>query len=123
MFEVGTYDEAIITDELLNAATDLPEVTQAVLPSTWRGVGLSSSKNEGSGAGCIDFRETDIKLLADNGFNFARIFFSFSTLRFPDYPEDGHLVNENELRDLDPSHCMGHGVWCTYSDRHELLSG
>ena len=50
---------------------------------------------------CADFRETDIKLLADNGFNFTRVFFNFSTLRFPNYPEDGRLVNENELRDLD----------------------
>ena len=99
--DVGTYDKSIITDELLNADSDLPEVTQAHLPSNWKGAGLSCSKNEGSGAGCIDFRETDIKLLADTGFNFTRIFFSFSTLRFPDYPEDGRLVNENELRDLD----------------------
>ncbi len=99
--DVGTYDKTIITDERLNADSDLPEVTQAQLPSQWKGAGLSSSKNDGSGAECTDFRETDIKLLADNGFNFARIFFSFSTLRFPDYPEDGRLVNENELRDLD----------------------
>lgn len=99
--EVGTYDKTIITDELLNADSDLPEVTQAQLPADWKGAGLSSSKNEGSGVFCTDFRETDIKFLADNGFNFARIFFSFSTLRFPDYPEDGRLVNENELRDLD----------------------
>ena len=90
-----------ITDALLNASIDLPEVTQAKLPSAWRGAGLSNSKNEGVGTGCTDFRETDIKFLADNGFNFARVFFSFSTLRFPDYPADGRLVNENELRDLD----------------------
>lgn len=79
----------------------MPEVTQAQLPSDWKGADLSSNKNEGCGAGYSDFRETDIKLLADNGFNFTRVFFGFSTLRFPDYPEDGRLVNENELRDLD----------------------
>ena len=101
LVDVGTYDKSIITDELLNANSGLPEVTQAHLPSDWKGAGLSSSKNDGSGAGCTDFRETDIKFLADNGFNFARIFFGFSTPRFPDYPEDGRLVNENELRDLD----------------------
>lgn len=99
--EVGTYDNTIITDALLNAATNLPQVTQAKLPSEWRGAGLSNSKNDGVGTGCTDFRETDIKFLADNGFNFARVFFCFSTLRFPDYPADGRLVNENELRDLD----------------------
>ncbi len=99
--DVRTYDKSIITDELLNAESDLPEVTQAQLPSQWKGAGLSSNKNEGSGAGYNDFRETDIKLVADSGFNFTRIFLSFSFLRFPDYPEDGRLVNENELRDLD----------------------
>lgn len=98
--DAGAYDGAVITDELLAAASDLPEPTQAALPSSWRGAGLSSLKN-GSGSECADFRETDIKLLADSGFNFTRVFFNFSTLRFPDYPEDGRLVNENELRDLD----------------------
>lgn len=99
--DAGTYDKSIITDELLSADSDLPDVTQAQLPAQWKGAGLSCNKNEGSGAGYTDFRETDIKLLADNGFNFTRIFFSFSFLRFPDYPEDVRLVNENELRDLD----------------------
>lgn len=99
--DVGTYDKGIITDDLLNAESNLPEVTQAQLPTEWKGAGLGSSKNDGGSTFCTDFRETDIKFLADNGFNFARIFFSFSTLRFPDYPEDGRLVNENELRDLD----------------------
>lgn len=99
--DVGTYDKGIITDDLLNAESDLPEVTQAQLPAEWKGAGLGSSKNDGGSNFCTDFRETDIQFLADNGFNFARIFFSFSTLRFPDYPEDGRLVNENELRDLD----------------------
>ena len=99
--EVGTYDKTILTDELLGADTALPEVTQAQLPTEWKGAGLSSSKNDGGSNFCTDFRETDIKFLADNGFNFTRIFFSLSTLRFPDYPEDGRLVSENELRDLD----------------------
>lgn len=99
--DIGVYDKTILTDELLSADTDLPDVTQAQLPSEWKGAGLGSSKNDGGSNFCTDFRETDIKFLSDNGFNFARIFFSFSTLRFPDYPEDGRLVNENELRDLD----------------------
>ena len=99
--EIGTYDKTILTDELLSADTDLPEVTQVQLPSEWKGAGLGSSKNDGGSNFCTDFRETDIKFLADNGFNFARIFFSFSTLRFPDYPENARLINENELRDLD----------------------
>lgn len=97
--DVGVYDKTIITDALLSAPSNLTEPTQSVLPSKWKGAGLSSSKNrveEYKG-----FSEGDIRLLSDNGFNFTRVFFGFETLRFPDFPEDGRLVNENELRDLD----------------------
>lgn len=97
--EVGGWDPAVLS--LPEGDAGLPEVTQAHLPSGWKGAGLSSSKNTGSGAMHSDFRETDLKFLADNGFNFARIFLSLSSLRFPDYPADPRLVNENELRDLD----------------------
>ena len=40
------------------------------------------------------------------------MFFGFDTLRFPDYPEDGRLVNENELKELDQLIAWGieHGV-------------
>lgn len=76
--DVGTCDETIITDELLSADTGLPDVTQAQLPSEWRGAGLGSSKNDGGSNFCTDFRETDIKFLADNGFNFVPGSFSAS---------------------------------------------
>ena len=108
--DVGGYDRSIITDALLSAPSDLPEPTQSALPSQWQGAGLSSSKNR------VDdyksFSEGDIRLLSDNGFNFTRVFFGFETLRFPDFPEDGRLVNENELQDLDQLVAWGieHGV-------------
>lgn len=97
--EIGGYDESIITEILLNASTALPEPTQEELPAGWKGMGISSRK-DGQHT-YRDFSEGDIAFLAENGFNFARIFFGFSTLRFPDYPDNPHLVNENELRDLD----------------------
>jgi hypothetical protein len=108
--EVEGYDTTIITDDLLSADSDLPDVSQSELPSAWKGTGLS---------GCKDgrdiyrhFRESDVTFLAENGFNFLRVFFGFNTLRFPDYPEDGYLVNENELRELDQLIAWGieHGV-------------
>lgn len=97
--EVGTYDKTILTDELLSEDSDLPEVTQSQLPSTWKGTGLSSCKD---GRHMYrHFRESDLDFLKKNGFNFLRLFYGFDTLRFPDYPKDGHLVNENELKELD----------------------
>ena len=108
--EVGTYDQSIITNELLSADSDLPEVTHTQLPSTWKGAGLSSCKD---GRHIYrHFRESDVTFLAENGFNFLRLFYGFDTLRFPDYPKDGRLVNENELKELDQLIAWGieHGV-------------
>lgn len=108
--EVGGYDPSIITDELLSADSDLPEVTQSVLPASWKGTGLSCCKD---GRHIYrHFRESDLAFLEENGFNFLRLFFGLDTLRFPDYPEDGRLVNENELREMDQLIAWGieHGV-------------
>lgn len=108
--ETSTYDKTIITDELLAGDSDLPEVTQSQLPSTWKGTGLSSCKD---GRHIYrHFRESDVTFLSENGFNFLRLFFGFDTLRFPNYPEDGRMVNENELRELDQLIAWGieHGV-------------
>lgn len=108
--DAGPYDPAILTEELLASDSDLPEVTHGALPSDWKGMGLS---------GCKDglhtyrhFREADVEFLADNGFNFMRVFFGFETLRFPDYPADPRMVNENELKELDQLITWGieHGV-------------
>ncbi len=108
--EVGNYDSTIITDQLLSEESSLPEVSQEQLPSSWKGFGLSSCKD---GRHIYrHFRESDVTFLAENGFNFLRVFFGFNTLRFPDYPEDGRLVNENELKELDQLVAWGieHGV-------------
>jgi len=109
VYDATTYDPAIITPELLAAPSDLPEPTQAELTSEWRGVGISHYKED---VVYQEFTETDIAFLADNGFNFTRIFFGFHTLRYPDYPDDPSLINETELRDLDQmlAWCIKHGV-------------
>ena len=108
--EAGGYDTSIITDQLLSADSPLPEVSQNELPSDWKGAGLSCCKD---GHHIYrHFRESDVTFLAENGFNFLRLFFGFDTLRFPDYPEDGRLINENELKELDQLIAWGmeHGV-------------
>lgn len=119
--EVGGYDRSIITDAMLNAPTDLPEVSQSKLPDSWRGAGISARKTFKSEY--LPFDESDIVFLDENGFNFTRLFFGFDSLRFPDYPEDGRLVNENELKALDQllAWCIERGIHlqissCAYLD-------
>lgn len=99
VYDVPTYDKSIITDDLLNAPSDLPEVTQQDLSSEWKGAGTSARKDGRHLQ--QDFMEADIAFLAENGFNFTRVFFGFTSLRYPDFPEDVSLVNETELLELD----------------------
>lgn len=112
--DAGTYDKSIITDALLNAQTDLPEVTQKKLPSTWNGAGISLPKGSEF---CLHFQESYVRLLSENGFNFMRLFFDFGTLRYPDYSEDWKQVNQSELKDLDQLL-----AWCTEYGVHLQIS-
>ena len=108
--DVGTYDRNIIADELLSVDTDLPEVTQNKLPSEWQGAGIGAKKTRTDEY--LHFEESDVRFLAENGFNLARLFFGFSTLRYPDFPEDARMINEKELEELDQllAWCMEYGV-------------
>lgn len=108
--EVGTYNKEIITDTLLNAPSDLPEVTQSELPSEWKGSGIGARK--GFVEEYLHFEESDIAFLSENGFNFTRLFLNFPTLRYPDYPDDPYMVNMKELEELDQllAWCMEYGV-------------
>lgn len=91
-----------IPAELLKKESTLPEVSNSKLPQ-WRGVGIN---NKGGALGGAlfqnenkNFHENEIKFLSENGFNFVRVFFSFSTLGYPDFKKG--MVNETELRELD----------------------
>ena len=108
--EVGTYNKEIITDTLLNAPSDLPEVTQSKLPSEWKGSGISARKSFVEQY--LHFQESDIAFLSENGFNFTRLFLNFPTFRYPDYPDDPYMVNVMELEELDQllAWCMEYGV-------------
>ena len=108
--EAGTYNKSIITDELLNAESDLPEVTQEKFPSTWKGAGHTAGKSHADQYRHI--KESEIRFLAENGFNFTRLFLDFGTLRYPDYPKDWKQINQSELEDLDQllAWCIEYGV-------------
>lgn len=109
--KTGTYNRDIITDMLLSAPSNLPEVTQSVFPSEWKGAGLSFRKSVPEEY--MSFEESDIAFLHENGFNFTRLFFNFQTLRYPDFPEDPYLINVRELEDLDRLLS-----WCIQYDVH-----
>ena len=100
IYDFTTYDKNIITDELLSSPTNLPEPTHTKLPSSWKGMGLSKQKDT-VGHYYADFQEGDLAFYAENGFNFARVFFFFESLGYPDFPEDLTLINEQELLELD----------------------
>lgn len=96
----NTYDANIITADLLEKESALPEVSHDTLPAQWRGLSTYSKGN--SDAAILDsFRQRDFSFLSENGMNFARVLLSFTTLRYPDYPEDGGQVNVAELENLD----------------------
>jgi len=109
--EIGAYDSSIITDELLERPTNLPEVSQSELPNTWQGIGISARKSYVEKY--YPYEEWDVAFIKENGFNFVRLFFGFSTLRHPDYPENGRQVNEAEFKALDQLL-----AWCIEYDLH-----
>lgn len=113
--EVGAYDETIITPELLSKETSLPEATQAKLPSTWKGIGLSHRQD--AMHGFVPICESDIIILHDNGLNFTRYFFDFTKLRYPYTYTDKTDINEYELKRLDQTL-----AWCIKHDVHLCIS-
>lgn len=95
-----SYDGSIITDALLKKESSLPEVTHNALPADWQGMCIYE-KGVTLYSLSSPFRERNMKFLAENDMNFGRVYLSFSSLRYPDFPEDGTQVNLVELRDLD----------------------
>lgn len=94
------YDVSIITDDLLKKESSLPEVTHNVLPADWQGMCIYEKGNTKYSL-ISPFKERNMKFLAENDMNYARVYLGFSTLRYPDFPEDGTQVNLMELRELD----------------------
>ncbi len=97
--DIGIYNSDIITDTLLNQSSDLPLPTQNSLTTEWRGMGIGQVKNGQNNY--KDYSEGMFAFLKDHNINFCRIFFGFSSLRYPDYPEDLLQINETELVKLD----------------------
>ncbi len=119
--EVGTYDESIITAELLSSCT-LEDLDKANLPY-WTGYIMENkifaaqeydSAWEKYNAGAHYFCEDEVRYLAENGFNCVRVLYSFSILSNPD---DVYSINVSELEQLDELIS-----WCAKYNIHMMIS-
>ena len=118
--EVGTYNEDIITSELLVSNT-LPQLDKAALPY-WTGLILEEKLSvnfrndvwdDYTGGGWY-WNEEEIRYMSENGFNCVRACYSLS---FLSHPEDVMQINVSELEQLDELI-----AWCIQYDMHLILS-
>ena len=118
--EVGTYNESIITPELLSSST-LPTLDKANLPY-WTGliledklsVNFKDDRWDAYTGGSWYWNEDEIRYMAENGFNCVRACYSLS---FLSNPEDVTQINVSELEQLDELIS-----WCIKYDMHLILS-
>ena len=108
------FDPQIITEELLNRETTLPDASCSHLPEEWRGIlmanmarvsawvlGFSPDKH---------FYEYEIELLKEAGYNFMTLAVDFSLLQGKK-PVEG-CFNETRLKELDQviARCMARDI-------------
>lgn len=119
--EVGTYNSEIITSEIKDGCT-LGEISADALPY-WSGLILenkiftSTEPDEYWDAytpGSRYWTEAQIRFQAEQGFNCARVLYSFS---FLSNPEDIYSINMAELEQLDEVLS-----WCMKYNVHMMLS-
>ncbi len=101
--EVGGYNRDILADELLAAASELPDATAANLPA-WKGFNVDHLSNAAHGAlsGLPELWtfEADIRTISEAGGNFANVRVGWGSLSGPAYPAEDQ-VNVAELEYLD----------------------
>jgi len=101
--DVGQYNKDIITDDLLNQNTSLPDATNKSLPA-WKGFNVDHLSNIAHGAlsGMPELWtfEADIRTIAESGGNFANVRVGCGSLSGPDFPADD-MVNMAEIQYLD----------------------
>ena len=113
--DVAAFDPSIITPELLEKESSLPQASCAELPAEWHGAMVSDLSTvcfqalDNKPDKCVF--EYEIQSLQDAGLNFAGICVDFSLLQGP-IPEEGTL-NETRLKELDQII-----AWCIERDIH-----
>lgn len=83
--DVGSYNPDIITDDLLNKDTTLPEASNQDLPGEWHGISYNYQNATWGATGNRDWfmNERDFQEIQDSGFNFVRIWTSWYHLLSP----------------------------------------
>lgn len=117
--KAGTYNKKIITSDLLNKESFLPDASNQKLP-LWRGVlngtmGFVQYQALGSRVDKV-IREGEIKALADTGFNHMTIMISFPYLQ-GNNPKKGY-VDKARLEELDKviALCIKHDIHVTLAN-------
>lgn len=94
--DIGTYDTTIITAELLNKESSLPEASNEHLPVEWHGICMCYKEFASWGARCnsVDnfLNERDFQEMKNAGFNYVRIWTSWYHLQDP-YMNSENSVN------------------------------
>lgn len=102
--DIGTYNKDIITDELLNKETTLPEPTNQKLPADWRGVfvyyNTDAMYERGYHQWDVSLSEREMDMIEELGFNYIRLGTSWYRLQDP-YFNEGDKVNLKQLEYLD----------------------
>lgn len=116
--DVGSYDNTIITDELLSKDSALPDADNSHLPSEWHGIMWEYRAGAVWGTVCTGntesfMNERDFQVLKDAGFNCVRLFTSWYHMQDPymntqsktrlddEIQNNPRMVNLQELRYYD----------------------
>ena len=118
--EVGSYNDTIITQELLSSCK-LPQLDKASLPY-WTGfimeekisVNYRNDEWDSYTGGGWYWNEEELRYMAENGFNCVRVCYSLS---FLSNPEDVEQINIAELEQLDELIS-----WCIKYNLHLIIS-
>lgn len=100
--DIGTYDTTIITEELLNKESALPEASNEHLPVEWHGICMCYKEFASWGArstGADNFlNERDFQEIKNAGFNYIRMWTSWYRMQDP-YMNSEYNVNlDDEIR-------------------------
>lgn len=109
--KVGTYNKNIITDDLKNKKSTLPEASSSSIPY-WTGfcseakIFVNSEQDDSwkNTDGSNYFYENQFKFASENGFNCMRLLYSMSYFSNPDNVME---INESELEQLDEAISWG----------------
>ena len=97
--DIGTYDTTIITDELINKESSLPDASNNDLPSEWHGICACYKEFASWGARSNNFdnfmNERDFQEMKNAGFNYVRIWTSWYHFQDP-YMNSNFNVNLDE---------------------------